>query len=185
MRRALRFIPIVALAVGVVAGCRGPGTYSVTGSLGDGTITPGLWHTGGGSGCFWSRDDAQGHSIANDLSFGGPQYVEIQAGDTAFRSEGCDAWTLAGGPDDTLRTITSSGQFPGDGQFRVGVEVPPGVYLSSEPATCVWERLNSFRGADDPTTHTVIEDARSGVVTIADGDVGFASEGCGVWTKAA
>jgi hypothetical protein len=156
----------------------------VTPTLQNGSASVGLWHTFGGDGCYWER--LRGFSgliddiIANNISNVGPRYVEIKAGDAGFRTERCVPWVQADGPLDRKFGVTSSNQFPGDGDYRVGPEVPPGRYQATTPTGCYWARLSGFSGelAD------VIANANDqGIVDIAQSDVGFTTDHCGVWTK--
>jgi len=75
----------------------------------------------------------------------------------------------------------SPGTF-GDGTFRVGVDIPPGTYRATNPSQgCYWERLSGFSGEPGDIIANNFTDAPE-VVTIAPGDVGFSSDGCGTWT---
>ncbi|MFC7850920.1 hypothetical protein ACFUTU_20865 [Arthrobacter sp. NPDC057388] len=69
----------------------------------------------------------------------------------------------------------------GDGTYRVGTQIKPGLYKSTGGSFCYWARLSGFSGSFDD----IIEnDIVSGVtyVQILPGDVGFESDGCGNWT---
>lgn len=69
----------------------------------------------------------------------------------------------------------------GAGTYRIGEEIRPGTYRSSESRGCYWERLSGFSGslgdiiANDFTNSVA-------VVTIQASDVGFSSSDCGTWT---
>jgi len=69
----------------------------------------------------------------------------------------------------------------GDGTYRVGTQIKPGLYKSTGGSFCYWARLSGFSGnlADIKANDIV-----SGVtyVQILPGDVGFESDGCGAWT---
>ncbi len=71
----------------------------------------------------------------------------------------------------------------GDGHFRVGSDVAPGTYRSSNQGTlCAWQRT---RRADGTTLEMVsVTSTLRQVVTIAEADSEFRSEGCGPWTPA-
>ena len=166
-----------------LAGCLGPGAHTVAPTLGNGSATVGLWHTAGGDGCFWARRDAVGNTIANDIG-DGPRYAEVLPGDAYFETDGCQPWVQGDGPYDPKYGLTPAGQLPGDGQWRVNAEIPPGTYTASQPLDCYWARLNSFRGTDDINgPNTIIDNDFSGAVTIQASDVGFESARCGTWTK--
>ena len=67
----------------------------------------------------------------------------------------------------------------GDGEFVVGVDVPPGLYRTfSASEACEWERrsadgLTGFGDSTFPIT----------IVEIAPSEVGFTSQGCGIWSS--
>lgn len=70
---------------------------------------------------------------------------------------------------------------PGDGTFRTGVDLVPGVYRSQGGESCYWERLRGFGGQ----TADIIANGAGIVpqtVSIAPTDAGFRSQGCAPWT---
>jgi hypothetical protein len=71
--------------------------------------------------------------------------------------------------------------FPGDGTFRVGVDIPPGTYRSQGGQSCYWERL---RGLSGSTADTIANGAGNWVlvVQIAPSDVAFKTQQCPTWT---
>ena len=80
-------------------------------------------------------------------------------------------------PEDTpeAQKITSFG----DGEFAIGVDIPPGLYRTfSASEVCEWERwsadgLTGFGDSTFPIT----------IVEIAPSEVGFTSQGCGLWSN--
>jgi len=168
----------------LLTGCLAEGTYTVTPTLQNGSASVGLWHTFGGDGCYWERlrgfSGALDDIIANDLSAAGPRYVEIKAGDAGFRTSSCLPWVQADGPLDRKFGLTSSNQQFGDGDFRVGSEMPAGRYQASTPADCYWARLSGFGGE---LADVVANANGQAIVDIAPSDVGFTSSRCGIWTK--
>lgn len=69
----------------------------------------------------------------------------------------------------------------GDGTYRVGTQIKPGLYKSTGGSFCYWARLSGFSGnLDDINANDVV----TGItyVQILPGDVGFESDGCGAWT---
>ena len=111
-------------------------------------------------------------------------YVEVKPTDAGFHTEGCLPWVQVDGPFDRKFPINAAAQFPGDGEFRIGVEVPAGTYSASIQNGCFWIRESNF--ADEnfgPGGGGITDGLNSGIVTIAPTDVGFRSEGCGTWTK--
>ncbi len=75
-----------------------PGIYSSAGPVGSGT-------------CYWKRmANPDGALIDNAISKR-PQVVQIDAGDKAFKTSGCQTWQLT--PDATLPSQASPGQVQG------------------------------------------------------------------------
>jgi len=179
MRKLALAIPILAIAL---SGCLFNATYQAGPSH---NATPGLWHTWGyGNACYWERLSGFGGSfpeiIANGFNTDGPRYVEIEPTDVGFHTEGC-VWWRADDTFDQKFPPTAFGQFP-DGDYRVGVEVPPGTYSATNPEHCYWERLEGFSGEFD---EIIANDFGSGIVTISPSDPAFSSSSCGIWTKIA
>lgn len=183
MRSTWKVIGTVTIAGAMLTGCLTPGDHVVTSTLQNNSATPGLWHTFGGDSCYWER--LRGFSgetsdiIANDISDGGPRYVEIKAGDAGFNSSNCVPWVQADGPFDRTLGATAAGQF-GQGDYRVGHDVPAGTYQATDPTDCYWERVTSFGGE---TSDIIANGIGGGIVTIAPSDVGFRTSNCGTWTK--
>ncbi|WP_208379069.1 hypothetical protein [Cumulibacter soli] len=73
----------------------GSGTYLVGVD-----IAPGTYLAPGGTLCYWERLAGLSGDfediIANGLSDGGQVYVEIDAMDVAFKTEGCGTWEMSG-----------------------------------------------------------------------------------------
>ncbi|MEN2744090.1 hypothetical protein [Sinomonas halotolerans] len=69
----------------------------------------------------------------------------------------------------------------GDGTYRVGTHIKPGLYKSAGGSFCYWARLSGFSGRFSDIRANEIA---SGVtyVQILPGDVGFETDGCGAWT---
>jgi hypothetical protein len=69
----------------------------------------------------------------------------------------------------------------GDGTYRVGTQIKPGLYKSTGGSFCYWARLSGFSGSLYDINANYLG---SGVtyVQILPGDVGFESSGCGAWT---
>ena len=181
--KSWRLLGMVAVAGLALAGCLSPGTHEVTPTLRNNTATEGLWHTFGGTGCFWQRlsgtSGAPSDVIANFQSPVGPRYVQIKSTDAAFETHGCLPWVQTDGPFDHKFGAAADGSFP-DGDYRVGHDIADGSYQASITGSCAWARVSGFTGeASD-----VIEQASgTATVTIEPSDVGFKSTGCGKWTK--
>lgn len=70
----------------------------------------------------------------------------------------------------------------GDGTYRVGTHIKPGLYKATGTGSdCYWERLSGFSGSLYDINSNYFGAART-YVQIFPGDVGFTSEGCGAWT---
>lgn len=78
-------------------------------------------------------------------------------------------------------SVPAARTIPGDGTFRTGVDLVPGMYRSQGGDSCYWERLRGFGGQ----TADIIANG-AGIlpqtVTIAPTDAGFRSQGCAPWT---
>ena len=77
---------------------------------------------------------------------------------------------------------------PTDGTFRVGSAATSmftaGTYTANSGGSCYWARLSGFGGTLD---EVIANSYGTGpqVVTILPSDAGFATHGCGPWTKVA
>jgi hypothetical protein len=75
--------------------------------------------------------------------------------------------------------VTTSGTIPGDGTFRVGIDIGPGIYRSHPvlgETACSWSRVSSpwdFVSVDVPRGDTF--------ATIQAGDITFRTQGCAPW----
>ena len=102
-----------------------------------------------------------------------------------------DATVEPAAPDQTASTATlpptpTSTASPtpepgfGDGTWRVGEDIPPGLYVAPGGDLCYWARLSGFGGSLD---EIIANDLGGGqrIVTIAPSDAGFDTGGCGTW----
>jgi hypothetical protein len=72
-----------------------PGTYSSAGSVGGGT-------------CYWKRlSSLNGSDIIDNAMSSKPQVVQIEPSDTAFKTDGCQAWQQT-------NSVRADGKAPGD-----------------------------------------------------------------------
>jgi hypothetical protein len=69
----------------------------------------------------------------------------------------------------------------GDGTYRVGTQIKPGLYKSTGGEFCYWERLSGFSGSLYEINANYLGSGRT-YVQILPGDVGFMTSGCGAWT---
>lgn len=81
----------------------------------------------------------------------------------------------------TTTTRPAGRTLPGDGTFRLGVDLQPGTYRSPGGESCYWERLRGFGG---DTADIIVNGAGilPQTVRIAPTDAGFRTQGCGTWT---
>ena len=141
-------------------------------------IEPGAYFSEASEGCYWQRTSGLSGDfsklLANDNT-DDPVVIEILPSDVGFSSTRCGQWTQA---EETSPTDTSDGF--GDGVWRVGIDIEPGIYFSEASEGCYWQRMSGLSGdfsellANDNTDDRV-------VVEILDSDVGFSSTRCGSW----
>ena len=141
-------------------------------------VEPGVYRTLNYSGyCYYARLSSFSGSrniLANENATG-PSVVEILASDKGFESDGCGQWTS------NLEQITKDKTIFGDGIYIVGTDIEPGTYRNEGVDYCYYARLSNFTGSDSILANDNVDG--QAVVTIATTDVGFQSDGCGVWTK--
>jgi hypothetical protein len=74
--------------------------------------------------------------------------------------------------------LETDGKIFGEGLFRVGEEIKPGTYSTSDVEGCYWERTD----ANGETIDNYFTNAAKRVqVTIRSNDYSFSSENCGEW----
>ena len=142
-------------------------------------VVAGTYASSGGDFCYWARlsgfsgtiDDV----IANDAG-SARSIVTIAPVDRGFQTNGCGIWRPLLEVLAPVSTIT-------DGTWVVPEEVVAGTYASSGGDFCYWARLSGFSGTIDDVIANDVVSARS-IVTIAPGDRGFQTNGCGIWARA-
>jgi len=74
--------------------------------------------------------------------------------------------------------------YSGTKTYRVGVDIPAGIYRSSGGTYCYWARLSGFGGTLD---EIIANDIPTGppIVQIKSTDRGFETDGCGLWQPVA
>ncbi|PWU56121.1 hypothetical protein DLJ47_07730 [Micromonospora sp. S4605] len=77
--------------------------------------------------------------------------------------------------------LEAQGRLFGSGTFRVGKEIKPGTYVTTDVEGCYWERQNRSGGIID---NYFTNSARRVQVTIRSSDYAFSSERCGEWRPA-
>jgi hypothetical protein len=98
------------------------------------------------------------------------------------------AWCRETAQPGSSRPATSFG----DGTWQVGVDIQPGIYVTTIPsmrdgyesASGYWARLGDF-GGRDVLANAGPSAGSQEIVEIFPDDVGFNSEGCGTWTRRA
>jgi hypothetical protein len=158
-------------------------------AFGDGThvigddVEPGTYRTiEYTQSCYWVRlagfESGLEDWVASAI---GPGYhvVTIAPEDAGFDSDRCGDWTAE------LAPVANDDGAIGEGTYIVGLDMAPGRWQASSGANCYWARLSGFGG----TQPEVIEqgltaEALAPVVTVAETDAGFTSNGCGEWRAA-
>ncbi len=84
-------------------------------------------------------------------------------------------------PTATLTPTATPAPGFGEGTWRVGAELEPGIYAAPGGGFCYWERLAGFGGDLDDIIANDLGAYRH-VVHIVKSDAGFNSSGCGRWT---
>ena len=140
-------------------------------------IAPGPYRAAAPSeGCRWERLRARGAPrwprAAMDGFSGDARHVaNVAPTDLGFASRGCGTWQPV--------PIASFG----DGEHRVGADIPPGRYRASAPTEeCEWERrdaggVTGFGDSSIPVAEAVLD------LGSLDRHAVFASSGCGTWTN--
>ncbi|RAO19444.1 hypothetical protein LUPAC07_01830 [Micromonospora noduli] len=77
--------------------------------------------------------------------------------------------------------LAAQGRIFGEGTFRVGKEIKPGTYVTTDVDGCYWERQNS---TGDTIDNYFTNSARRVQVTIRSSDYAFSSQNCGEWRPA-
>lgn len=134
-----------------------------------------------GRNCFWERlsglDGTIDQIVAKAFN-DGPAIVTIAGKDRAFNSRGCARWTQ------DLSPITADPNAPfGQGVYRVGVDISPGIWQARHEGSCYWRRLGGFGWTAKDVIEAGFDPAATTVVLIEASDKGFESSQCGTWTK--
>ena len=146
-------------------------------------ISPGIYASPGSErgGCSWRRFTGFGTGFGNNPAVRiptGRNIAEIETNDAVFKSYGCGGWEpfVFDAQSEVLTTFER-------GTWAVDTEISSGTYIAKEPdgRVCYWSRLSAFTG--EPKDYTVSEQSvGQSVTTIHSYDVGFYSDGCGIWT---
>jgi hypothetical protein len=104
----------------------------------------------------------------------GPMYIDLAVGDWIKTTGNC-RWNL--GPV-APQTMPSSG----DGMYRVGTEIQPGLYTAPGSTECYWETATRADGSFSAITD-IYYGRGPQLVEIAAGEAYFVSDDCGPWTR--
>ncbi|MFN8518051.1 MAG: hypothetical protein U0667_01385 [Chloroflexota bacterium] len=154
-------------------------------TFGDGTwevgteVKPGTYRATAEGTCTWARLGAAAggpEPVLGTATGSGSRVVTVGKRDVAIRSSGCGRWTS------DLSQVTDDRTTFADGTYLVGEDVAAGRYVSSGTGSCNWARLSGFGGTADEVIQGGVATG-SQEVTIHASDEGFASTGCGSWTR--
>src|SRR5690606_30395225 len=141
-------------------------------------VKPGLYLSRGNTAesCYWKRmSDFSGTIAANDIGYGN-RYVQILATDKLVETADCEDFI----PAPTTKSPTTA--IPGDGMYRVGYDLTPGIYRSQDTGElCYWSRLrNASREG-----HIIDNDLGYGrrIVQVEASDMFLETIDYGAWTK--
>jgi ribosomal protein L24E len=146
-------------------------------------ISPGTYRTSSRtSNCYWERVSGLGGTVAeilgNDIG-NGYRVVTIAPGDVGFFTDGCGQWTSSTAP------ITTSLTAPifGDGIYRVGIDIAPGLWNAGATTNCYWARLSGFGGTQAEILASGFGDFSSINLQIFPSEAGFEVSGCAPFFK--
>jgi len=69
----------------------------------------------------------------------------------------------------------------GPGTYRIGVDLPPGVYRTDGGQNCFWARLRSLSGSADSVIAGDHTEGAPATVGIEPSDAAFTTDGCAAW----
>lgn len=141
-------------------------------------VMPGLYVSRGNDYCYWKRmRDFSGTIEAND-SGDGDRYIRIMPTDKVVETYSCEDFLPA---PSTKTPVTS---IPGDGQYRIGFDLAPGIYRSGDATDdyCYWKRLSDATGDFDDIIDNDSGPGRR-IVQVEATDAFLETYSCGTWTK--
>jgi hypothetical protein len=71
----------------------------------------------------------------------------------------------------------------GNGFWKVGGDIEPGIWRTTSASSCYWARLSGFSGKLDDILANDNADGSTVTVQIFPSDDGFQSSRCGTWTR--
>ncbi|MFP3714139.1 hypothetical protein [Puerhibacterium sp. TATVAM-FAB25] len=112
-------------------------------------------------------------------------YWDVETSAAGFWTDGCGSWTQVF-PKDTPRFVSPIG----DGWYRVGIDIAPGVYKVVAPSydadawSCEVATVSAFRGFQTSFSDSYVAwPDEEFHWEVAPGDVGFYADSCGTLTK--
>jgi hypothetical protein len=148
-------------------------------------IPAGRYVSPGSNQCQWARrSNASGsQAVLGGATSAGQVVIDVLPNDAFLDTKGCGTFTALAPP-----SSTNPGPPPAtslnDGSWVVGQQIAAGTWHTQGGPQCTWMRLSDFTG----TPQSILQQGQATGptdVTIQPSDVGFASQGCGSWTKTA
>src|SRR5690606_35818595 len=108
----------------------------------------------------------------------GDRYIRVKPTDKVIETSSCEDFI----PAPSTRTPLDS--IPGDGYYRIGFDLSPGIYRSDDASDdyCYWARLTDASGDSDD----IIDNDGGGgirIVQVEPTDAFLEVSSCGTWTK--
>lgn len=141
-------------------------------------VKPGLYVSRGNKDCYWARfDNFSGDITSNDLG-SGDRYVRVKSTDKMIETVDCNDFV----PAPTTRAPKTT--IPGDGQYRIGYDLAPGIYRSDDASDdyCYWARRSDATGE---FKDLIDNDSGGGrrIVEVLATDLLLETSSCSTWTK--
>ncbi len=138
-----------------------------------GGIPPGHYATTVPNGWACLIEVTGGPTVRTRGGHGGPLYINLYAGMRVTTVGPC-MWSLQDRPPQTMPAN-------GDGMYRTGIEIQPGVYTAPGGTQCYWETAVNADGSLESITDIYYGPGPQ-LAVIESGDRYFTSDGCGAWT---
>lgn len=137
-----------------------------------GNIAPGTYWTSVAPGSVCGIEVSGGPTLRRRIADGGPMFFNLYEGMTVTAAGPC-FWT---------RDLPGPQTMPGngDGTYRVGSEIAPGLYTAAGSAECYWETAANADGSVEAVTDIYLGTGPQ-LVEILPTDEYFVSDDCGAW----
>ena len=127
--------------------------------------------------CFVAVTDLD--DATRNPSFSGRAIISITESDRQIETVGCGEWLLL---NDGERGVSAT-DF-GNGMFRVGIDVAPGIYTADgNDGRCLWFTVDDFAHRANPEQLLTWWKVGKPIVELKREDVGFYSIRCGTWHR--